>query len=152
MSSTNGQNQLSAHPAATIFPPMVEEDFQALKADIAAYGLREPLWLFEGKILDGRNRYLACQELGIEPITQEWNGNGSAVAFVVSLNLTRRHLNSGQRAVCAAEAKRMLAREAKQRMREGGGDKKSRSAKERGKSGKNNLRNASRVAAGRRCG
>src|SRR5262245_42823053 len=108
------------HPVANIFPLMEGTEFEALKADIAANGLREPIWTFDGQIVDGRNRYRACQELGIEPATCEWNGRGSLVKFVVSLNLHRRHLTSSQSAVVALEGEPWLAKEAKERQRAGG--------------------------------
>src|SRR5262245_58355928 len=112
------------HPVANIFPLMEGTEFEALKADIAANGLREPIWTFDGQIVDGRNRYRACQELGIEPATCEWNGRGSLVKFVVSLNLHRRHLTSSQSAVVALEVGPWRAKEAKGRKQAAGGDRK----------------------------
>lgn len=90
------------HPIATIFPPMSEPEFQALKEDIQQYGLREPVWLFEGKVIDGRHRLRACTELG-EPIRTEVYDGFDATAFVVSLNLHRRHLSESQRQLVAAK-------------------------------------------------
>lgn len=89
------------HPAAEVFPPMSGEEFDGLVADIRKHGQREPIILFAGSILDGRNRYRACQQLGIEPLTVEWGGEGTIEAFVVSKNLHRRHLNESQRAMVA---------------------------------------------------
>ena len=98
------------HDAANIFPLMQGADFDALKADIAEHGLREPIWLHpDGSIIDGRNRHRACVELGIEPASEVWNGNGSLIAFVVSLNLHRRHLTESQRAMVAAKLANMKA-------------------------------------------
>jgi len=100
------------HEVANIFPMMQGDEFDALKNDIEANGLREPIWLHQdGRIIDGRNRYLACCELSIEPTYRTWNGSGSLVAFVVSLNLHRRHLDVGQRGMIGLTVKRMLAEE-----------------------------------------
>src|SRR5262249_48737450 len=57
---------------------------------------------------------------GIEPTLREWDGKGSLVAFILSLNLHRRHLTSSQRAAVAVEATPLLEAEAKERQREGG--------------------------------
>jgi DNA modification methylase len=107
------------HPVASLFPLMQGDEFTGLKEDIRLNGLREPVWTWQGKVIDGRNRLRACTDLGIEPRFREWDGNGSLVAFVVSLNLHRRHLTSSQRAALAAEVEPMLAEEAKKRMRDG---------------------------------
>jgi ParB-like chromosome segregation protein Spo0J len=93
--------KLSVHPAAEIFPLMRDADFQQLKEDIDLHGLQEPICLYQGQILDGRNRYQACTELGIEPATREYEGDDPE-GFVLSVNLHRRHLNASQRAMSAA--------------------------------------------------
>lgn len=102
------------HELASIFPMMGEAEYRALVQDIAKQGLLEPIWLYEGEIIDGRNRYQACQELGISPRFRTWRGRGSPLAFVISLNLSRRHLTSSQKAVVALEVEKRLAKEAKQ--------------------------------------
>jgi site-specific DNA-methyltransferase (adenine-specific) len=68
-----------------------------LKADIAANGQREPITLCDGMILDGRNRYRACIDLGIEPETREYAGDPWAYAW--SLNGARRDLEATVRAL-----------------------------------------------------
>ena len=56
------------HPVTEIFPMMDGEQFAKLVEDIKANGLREPIWLHsDGRIVDGRNRYGACLEAGVEP-------------------------------------------------------------------------------------
>jgi len=94
---------MTFHDVANIFPLMGERELSELARDIQANGLREPIWLHEdGRIIDGRNRYLACERVGVEPDYRTWDGQGSLVAFVVSLNLHRRHLDESQRALVAA--------------------------------------------------
>lgn len=90
------------HPLANIFPLMAADEYVALKSDIRQYGLREAIWILDGQILDGRNRFKACQEVGVAPILKEYEGEDPA-AFVVSLNLKRRHLSESQRAMVAAK-------------------------------------------------
>ena len=90
------------HPLAEMFPLIKGKAFADLVADIKANGLVEPITLYEGKILEGRNRYLACQAAGVEPITREYQGTDPA-AFVWSANFLRRHLTKSQRALAIAQ-------------------------------------------------
>ena len=90
------------HPLADIFPLITGAEFEALRDDIAAHGVREPVILFEGAILDGRNRYRASQAAGVDCPMTEYRGDDAA-AFVVSLNIHRRHLTESQRAMAAAK-------------------------------------------------
>lgn len=92
------------HPAAGLFPLMGEAELAALAADIRANGLRVPILVDgNGQVLDGRNRLAACEIAGVEPTFEAANGD-DPLALVVSLNVKRRNLNAGQRAVAAAEA------------------------------------------------
>jgi len=108
------------HPFASIFPMMAPDEYGALREDIRAHGLREPIWLFEGQILDGRNRYRACQDVGVTPRADTYIGD-DPIAFVISLNLQRRHLTPGQKADVALRAEDVIAAEARQRQRTGKG-------------------------------
>jgi hypothetical protein len=94
---------ISEHEAAALLPAMSETEFSALVEDIRENGLREPIVLYEGKILDGRHRMRACEQLGLAPLTKEWDGKGAPEAFVASMNLHRRHLTISQRAMIAAK-------------------------------------------------
>ena len=120
MSGSKQQGQLymsyEYHAVANIFPMMGEPEFSELKADIAKNGLKLPIWLHEGKIVDGRNRYKACLEVGgnVERF-QEWDGVGSLVEFAASLNLQRRNLSQSQKAIAAQACLPLLEAEAKAR-------------------------------------
>jgi hypothetical protein len=103
------------HEVSSVFPPMGERDYQALKTDIAQNGLKQPVIVHENKIVDGRQRYRACLELGIEPRLVEWYGEGSLVSFAVSMNLHRRHLTTSQRALLAADLRPLFDMEARSR-------------------------------------
>ncbi len=107
-------NPLEAHPAADLFPMMGGADYAALKDDIEKNGLREPITLCEGKILDGRNRFRACEELGVQPKLAQYEG-ASPTAFVWSMNGARRHLKKGQLAMIAQKMLPHLQEEAKKR-------------------------------------
>lgn len=77
------------HPLANLFPLLHGADLEALAEDIGHNGLQHPVILFDGKVLDGRNRLAACKLAGVEPRFDEFNGtDDEALAFVLSLNLT----------------------------------------------------------------
>ena len=93
---------------------MPDEDIQSLSNDIRNQGLLAPVWIYEDKILDGRNRAKACQIAGVKVETKTYTGD-NPVAFAFSLNEKRRHLSSGARAALAVEAKPLYEAEAKKR-------------------------------------
>jgi len=107
------------HPLADIFPLITGDEFVALKQDIKDNGLLEPIWILDGMILDGRNRFRACQEVGVSPVFREYEGDEPA-AFVISLNLKRRHLDKSQSATVAVEFLPFLEAEAKDRKKKAG--------------------------------
>ena len=96
--------QHDSHPVADAFPLMAPAALAGLTEDIRASGLLRPIVLLGGKILDGRNRYLACLAAKVEPVFVEWTGGTEPedlARYVVSENLARRDLDPSQRALCA---------------------------------------------------
>lgn len=99
---------MKTHPFADILPLLEGEAFDALVADIRANGLMEPITIHHDKILDGRNRHRACAAAGIEPRFRDYDGD-DPLAFVVSMNVQRRHLDESQRGMVAARLANMAA-------------------------------------------
>lgn len=95
------QTKIPAHPLAELFPLIEGAEFDELVASIKTNGLRDPIVIYEGSILDGRNRYRACIAAGVEPRTEKFQG-ADVVAFVLDKNLHRRHLNETQRGYIGA--------------------------------------------------
>jgi N6-adenosine-specific RNA methylase IME4 len=94
------------HPIANIFPMLPDAELETLAADIKANGLHHPITTYEGKVLDGRNRYAACTIACVEPLFIEYEGD-DPVGFVISENIVRRHLDETQRGLCAARLANM---------------------------------------------
>lgn len=94
--------ELEFHRFANLFPLIEGRALAELECDIAAHGLREPVVMFERKILDGRNRYLACLKVGADLIFRDYQGD-DPLAYVLSINLHRRHMDDSQRAMVAAK-------------------------------------------------
>lgn len=113
------------HDVAELFPLVEGQAFEDLIIDVDLNGVLTPVWLYEGRLIDGRNRQRALIAANIrrerrgEPPwqlpTREWPGGDSLVAFVMSLNLHRRHLNESQRAMLAAHAAELMEEEARHR-------------------------------------
>lgn len=102
---------LKFHPLAELFPMMTGKAFDDFVEDIKINGLLDPIWTYKGVGIDGRNRLRACNKLGMQVRTREWDGDEpKLLEFVISLNLHRRHLKDAQRAMIAARLKPALGR------------------------------------------
>lgn len=91
---------------STVFPSFQgEEEFTQLVESIKTEGLLEPIVVWQGKIVDGRHRHLACKEARVQPeytyLPDDWSLD-KVKNRVVALNVLRRHLTTGQRALVAA--------------------------------------------------
>jgi 16S rRNA G966 N2-methylase RsmD len=96
-------------------------ELDELSHDIAENGLREPIWLWRDRedgieyLLDGRNRKAACEKSGMHLATQHYLGK-DPIGFVVSLNIQRRHLTPGQRAMLALDLVPLYEAEGRKQM------------------------------------
>jgi hypothetical protein len=84
------------HPIATVWPMFDDAKLDELADDIREHGQLHPIWIFEGMILDGRNRFEACRRAGVKPVVMEYKGD-EPTAFAVSLNDRRRHMGKSSR-------------------------------------------------------
>lgn len=121
---------LEFHQLANLFPLIEGDDFEQLVADVREHGIRDPITIHEGQVLDGRNRYRALIELAKtgEVLGPGWGhrsgetidstdivpphmwfvrfnaaSEGDPLTWVISKNLMRRHLDESQRAMVAAD-------------------------------------------------
>lgn len=94
--------QLVPHEYAEYLPPMPDVDYERLKKSIRMLGYQKnnPIIIYKGKILDGRNRYRACIELNIMPTLDIFNGHQDmAIEIVKACNMSRRDLSQDEKAI-----------------------------------------------------
>lgn len=106
MKITNYES-MQMHPYCMAIPEMTQKEFADLKEDISGSGQLEPIVVFQGMILDGRHRFRACMELGVEPWFKQYDGPDSAKDYVISKNLKRRNLTEAQRTMAMAALARL---------------------------------------------
>src|SRR5690242_16836956 len=97
------EEEYEFHPYAAVVPMLGQVELNALAADIQSNGLKQPIVLLDGKILDGRNRYKACLMVNVEPAFRDYNGEGDPIDYIVSMNLCRRQLTASQKALAVAK-------------------------------------------------
>jgi ParB-like chromosome segregation protein Spo0J len=114
MTETEEAEEMRVYPFAAKFPVLEGPEFDALVKDIRANGLIEPITVSSDHttIIDGRNRYWACVEAGVELtftcLPADYD-EAKILDFIVAKNLDRRHLNAGQKAMLALEYEKLYA-------------------------------------------
>ena len=105
---------MKTHWVADMYP-LNESDIDPLSESIKANGQRTPIMaLKDGTIIDGRNRWLACQKAGVDPIITIINPDGKEVSdealwsIATDCNSMRRDMTSSLRACLAAESWKRL--------------------------------------------
>ena len=103
---------LGRHPLSELWGDMSEKE----KEDFSEYATTEVdedsllIYMLDGMVLDGWQRYQEFRKLGIEPRFVAYAGDGP-VAFVIRRNANRRHMNAGQRSLAIRDALKWHARE-----------------------------------------
>jgi ParB-like chromosome segregation protein Spo0J len=114
---------MKIHPIADKFPMLGDADMVKLADDIRENGLRIPIITWRGAVVDGRNRLRACEKAGVTPDFEEGDfaSEHEVKAFIISMNIRRRHLTAGQLAMLGEELRPGLEAEARERERSGKG-------------------------------
>lgn len=99
------------HPYCDLFPDIAQNELQKLADDIEANGQHQPIYRWNNQIIDGKNRFRACQLAGVTPLFEAWHPTNPQDAektdaeiwrFARSMNLHRRQLTESQYSVIAA--------------------------------------------------
>jgi hypothetical protein len=86
------------HPACDAYPLMPAADLEALKLSIREKNQAVPCVIWNGFLLDGRNRWKACAELARTVLVEDFYGpEEQAILHVGVLNSERRHLTTPQK-------------------------------------------------------
>jgi len=102
---------LEFHLWASLFPLADGTRLAALGQDIRKDGQMEPIVLYEGKILDGRNRYRACVLIGATPKLinfEELDTDEDPLTYMVRRNVRERYLGKGQLAAIGVDILNMF--------------------------------------------
>ena len=94
-------SELSLHRITETHPKMSEDQYKAFKADIAN-GQKLPVFVYRGKIVDGRHRYRALSELGVDEIKVIHLANNTTMVEIAGLADStefRRHQTPTQLAI-----------------------------------------------------
>jgi hypothetical protein len=96
---------MKPHALCALFPDMPPEEFKEFVADIVTNGLAEPIDVWNGQVIDGKNRYAACVEAGIEPTFNAltFTDDAQIAAYIWRKNGMRRNLTALQRAEIAVQ-------------------------------------------------
>ena len=95
---------LSLHPESLKTPKMTPEQYEALKLSLEVNGQIDPILVFRKRIVDGRHRWLALQELNVTTIKIKAMPNNSTledIKSMVRIKETRRHESVTQLAISA---------------------------------------------------
>ncbi|MFJ8230276.1 DUF5131 family protein [Streptomyces sp. NPDC094448] len=116
----NRLGPFEVHPFAELFPLIEGEEFDEMVLNVKEHGLQDPILLNHERtvLIDGRNRYRACRAAGIEPTYKtlpEIYTDMMITDLIVSKNVTRRQLTTGQRAFIGLAYKERFAKDAERR-------------------------------------
>lgn len=116
----------TVHRAASLFPLMDGEEFNELVESVRQHGVRQPVVIHDGVLIDGRNRLRAVERLKddghvVEVPTVELSSlahsANSVVDWIYSTNKIRRHMTTDALAMVAGRMLPLLEAEAAERQK-----------------------------------
>jgi hypothetical protein len=126
-----GANEMTGMPEVeqefkNLIPPLMKDEREQLEQNIVSCGkCRNAIILWEGKIIDGHNRFEICMKHGIEFEVVEMNfpSREDVKVWILENQLGRRNLNDATRIELALTKKDLLREKAKKNQILGGVEK-----------------------------
>ena len=99
-----------------LIPPLSEEEFNQLEENILRDGIRDPLVIWNGILIDGHNRYYIAQKHNLPFETKELSFEDRAAAgeWIIQNQFGRRNISTFDRICLALKLKPVIAAQAKQ--------------------------------------
>ena len=114
-----------------LIPPLSDDEFKQLEENLLRDGIRDPLVVWNGILIDGHNRFEIAQKHGLEFVTTElqFADRNEALHWIITNQLGRRNLSAYDRSILALKLKPVIAAKAKEKQIESGGAVPQKSAK-----------------------
>jgi len=99
-----------------LIPPLSSEEYAQLEENCKADGIRDPLVVWRGTLIDGHNRYDIAQKHGLEfqVVEKDFEDETAAKIWMVTNQFGRRNLNNYQRSVLALSMEELFKEKAKE--------------------------------------
>lgn len=100
-----------------LIPPLSEEEFNQLEANILRDGIRDPLVIWNGILIDGHNRYYIAQKHNLPFETKElsFEDRAAVISWIIQNQFGRRNISTFDRICLALKLKPVFAEKAKQK-------------------------------------
>ena len=100
-----------------LIPPLSGEEYAQLEENCKADGIRDPLVVWRGTLIDGHNRYDIAQKHGLEfqVVEKDFEDETAAKIWMVTNQFGRRNLNNYQRSVLALSMEELFKEKAKEK-------------------------------------
>ena len=94
-----------------LIPPLTDDEFRQLEASILAEGVRDPLVVWEGILLDGHHRMRIADTHGIlyEVVERNLPDRNAAMAWIIKNQFARRNLTPYQRCELALKLEDLVS-------------------------------------------
>ena len=86
---------------ALAFPPLIPARYARLLARIRAHGLRRPIVVWRGQVIDGLHRLKACLEAGVEPRYEVLDDAEDPFEYLGDENVPFRNMDQNEKAQTA---------------------------------------------------
>jgi 16S rRNA G966 N2-methylase RsmD len=99
-----------------LIPALTGEEFKQLETNILSEGIRDPLVLWKGYLVDGHNRYAIATEHGLEykTVNKEFKDSNEVKEWMILNQFGRRNLSNYQRSVLALQLEEVFSAKAKE--------------------------------------